>query len=225
MSDNFTSRVDVYKRAAENKSLESLVEIARLIYSTLENKGTVFAAGNGGSAAEASHFVAELVGRFIPSDRKSLRAVSLNSDMPSITAIGNDYGFQEIFSRQLSVLATPGDIVICFSTSGTSENILRLIETARELRVKVVLFTGEKLNKILPSCNVIFNVESSITALIQEVHLSAIHMLCSYLEEAYAGKSGLNDEPKILQLYGLETSPSIREEIVWVNGCFDLLHK
>jgi len=225
MENGFESRIELYRATNQANGNETVQEIAELIYRALQSGNTIYMAGNGGSASESSHFTAELVGRFLPGDRKALRAISLNSDTTVITAIGNDFGFDKIYSRQIEALGKKDDVVICLSTSGTSPNIVELIDASHKIGIKTVLLTGALNKTNLPLCDIVFKVNTETTALVQEVHLSIIHMICSHLEELYKINRTKKEVKKIIELRNLEIQENKRPDIVWVNGCFDVLHR
>jgi D-sedoheptulose 7-phosphate isomerase len=148
----------------------------------LKTGGTVFACGNGGSASQAEHFVAELAGRF-KMERKALAALSLSINSSSVTAISNDYGFSEVFARQLDGAAKRGDCLIAISTSGTSENVVNACRKARELGMKTFALTGKAGGMLPDHSEVTLSVPDSDTARIQEIHLIALHLICQMVEE------------------------------------------
>ncbi|MCS7264351.1 MAG: SIS domain-containing protein [Armatimonadetes bacterium] len=144
------------------------------------NKVVIF--GNGGSAAEAIHFAAELIGRF-KKERKGLPAIALNADMSSVTAIGNDYGFEWVFERQVEALVREGDLAIGLSTSGTSPNVLRGLEKAKEIGAKTALLTGARCQKVFEFVDICIKVPENDTALVQEAHLVILHWLCERIDK------------------------------------------
>jgi len=156
-----------------------------IILDALQSGRQILVAGNGGSASDAQHFAAELVGKF-EFDRIPLKAIALNTDTSSITAIGNDYGFDMIFSRQVEALANPGDVFIAITTSGNSKNISKAINMAQELGVIVILLSGatggfaEKMLQKPKDHSLIIN--SDRTARIQEAHIFILHMLCELID-------------------------------------------
>jgi D-sedoheptulose 7-phosphate isomerase len=168
------------------KSLASLTETVSksvdLIAASLEKGGLLMVAGNGGSAADAQHIAAELTGRFML-ERKALRALALHGNSSSLTAIGNDYGYDRVFARELSAHARPGDVLLAITTSGNSANILRAIEAAREAKVSVVGLTGETGGKMRAACDLCICVPSNATPRIQEMHITIGHAMCELLEE------------------------------------------
>jgi len=164
----------------ENKSE---VEAATSILSnSLKQGNKVLVCGNGGSAADAQHFTCELVGRFLH-PRQALPVISLTTDTSVLTAIGNDMGFLSVFSRQVEALGKPGDVLVIFSTSGHSGNILSAICAAQEEGMKVVVITGEQTNSVLDSCDVHVRVPSKTTPRIQEMHTLILHVICEQIEK------------------------------------------
>jgi len=140
---------------------------SKAIIKAIKNKGTVFACGNGGSAMQANHFTSELLGKF-EHDRMALPAVSLCSDMATVTAVANDYGYEKIFSRQLEGLSKPGDVLVTFSTSGESKNILEAEKWAKENGVKVYRFPIRMVEESTAQC--------------QERHLKLLHLIAREVE-------------------------------------------
>ena len=149
----------------------------------LKEGGKVLLAGNGGSAADAQHIAGEFVSRF-EFDRPGMAAISLTTDSSILTAIGNDYGYEKLFSRQLQALAQPGDVLIAYSTSGKSPNILRALETARQIGVITIGFTGSRGGPMQALCDHLLAVPSSSTPKIQEGHSVLGHTLCGLVERA-----------------------------------------
>jgi D-sedoheptulose 7-phosphate isomerase len=156
-----------------------------LIYASLASGGQLLVGGNGGSAADAQHITAELTGRFLR-DRQPLRAIALHANTSSLTAIGNDYGFERVFARELSAHARPGDVLLAISTSGNSRNILLAIEAAREAAVSVIGMTGESGGMMKAACDLCLCVPSRSTARIQEMHITIGHAICELLEQRLA---------------------------------------
>jgi len=156
-----------------------------LICASLAAGGQLFVAGNGGSAADAPHIAAELTGRF-QRDRQPLRAMALHGNTSALTAIGNDYGYEHVFARELLAHARPGDILLAISTSGNSANILRAMEVARKHKVGVIGLTGESGGKMQSACDLCLRVPSKSTARVQEMHITIGHAICELLEERLA---------------------------------------
>jgi D-sedoheptulose 7-phosphate isomerase len=158
-------------------------QCAKVIVDTLKNNGTVFWCGNGGSAAESSHLAVELIGRF-KKNRKSLPSISLNADSSAITCIANDFGYEEIFARQLEGLGKKGDLLIVLSTSGESENILRVLNKAKDIGINSIALLGKGGGRAASQSNLTIIVNSDETARIQEIHLLLGHTFCEYAEIA-----------------------------------------
>jgi len=174
---------DLLARPDLHARLEQAVQIC---VSALREGNKLFFAGNGGSAAEAQHFSAEMVGRFLK-ERRPLPAVALHVDTSAITAIGNDYGYDQVFSRQLEALAKAGDVLIALSTSGRSQNIVRAMQSARERGVHTIALTGQDARDMGHLADVILNMPSTHTPQIQEGHLVVGHLLCGLVEDELLG--------------------------------------
>lgn len=152
--------------------------------SVLESGSKVLACGNGGSSSDASHFVAEFVGRYLR-ERRALPAISLSAENASVTAIGNDYGYDKIFERQIEALGKSGDIIFGLSTSGKSENVIKGLSKAKEIGLTTVALTGQ-VGLSGFDADIVFAVPSSRTFEIQEVHKVILHSLCDVVEERLA---------------------------------------
>ncbi|BCD60748.1 MULTISPECIES: D-sedoheptulose 7-phosphate isomerase [unclassified Nitratiruptor] len=150
----------------------------------LKNQKKIMLCGNGGSAADAQHIAAELVGRF-KKERRSLPAIALSTDTSALTAIGNDYGFEQVFARQVEGLAQKGDVLIGISTSGESENVLRAMEEAKRRGCKTIGLLGKDGGRIKDLCDAAIVVPSSQTPRIQEMHIMIGHILCSLIDESF----------------------------------------
>lgn len=151
----------------------------------LDAGGRLLACGNGGSAAEAQHLTAELVGRF-QAERRPYSAIALHADTSAATAIGNDYGPEEVFARQVRAHGRPGDVLVCLSTSGRSANVLAAARTARECGLTVWGLTGPAPNPLAALCDDAVPVPAPDPATVQELHLAAVHMLCGALDSELA---------------------------------------
>lgn len=153
---------------------------AQLLARCLKQGNKIMACGNGGSASDAQHFAAELVGRF-QHDRDPLAALALGANAALLTCIGNDFGFEEIYARQVRAMGMPGDCLIGISTSGNSENVVRAMKAARKRDITTIALTGEtgKLNRI---CQHVIAIPSTTTARIQEAHIFIVHTLCALIE-------------------------------------------
>ena len=173
--------------AASAAVLPSVVrQAAELIGACLARGNKVLVCGNGGSAADAQHFAAELLGRF-EADRRALPAVALTTDSSSLTAIANDLGFERVFERQVDALGRPGDVLVAISTSGGSENVVRAARSAQSIGCGVVGMTGQRGGALAVACDLLIAVPSSNVARIQEVHSLCLHALCGAVEQAIAG--------------------------------------
>jgi D-sedoheptulose 7-phosphate isomerase len=163
-----------------------IAEMSSLISSALANGNKLLVMGNGGSAADSQHFVAEIVGRF-KMERKALPAIALSTDTSILTAIGNDYGFESIFSRQVEALATAGDIVVGLSTSGNSPNVLKALNAARERGCRTIGLLGKDGGSINAVCDLSLVVPTTDTPRIQEGHITIIHIVCDLVEKKLFG--------------------------------------
>lgn len=166
------------------KTEKDIERISVLALKVLKNHHKIIFCGNGGSASISEHLAAEFVGRF-NINRSSYPAISLTSNSANITAIANDFGFNQIFKRQIESLGNRGDLLVCMSTSGQSENIWEVIKVAKRKKINTVLFTGEIdiSNKYMP--DFLIKIPSNINSIIQEVHLSIGHYICQYVENNY----------------------------------------
>lgn len=162
--------------------LPQVEAVAQAACRALADGGTVYVFGNGGSAADAQHFAAELVGRY-RRERRPLRAVALTTDSSALTCIGNDYSFEEVFSRPLAGMARPGDIAFGITTSGNSGNVVRGLAEARALGVTTVALTGGTGGKVAAQADYALVVPSPVTARIQEMHVLMIHMICERIDD------------------------------------------
>lgn len=164
------------------KHASTIKKIVDIVVGCYKNGKKVILVGNGGSAADAQHVAAELVGRF-KIKRKPLEAISLTTDTSNITAIGNDFGFEYIFSRQCEAIAKKGDVFIAFSTSGNSLNVLNAIKIAKKKGCKVLGFTGKSGGKLKQVSDIVIRVPSSETSKIQEIHRTVAHIICELVEQ------------------------------------------
>jgi len=164
------------------EDLQPLLEsIARALSSTLQSGGKILWCGNGGSAADAQHFAAEIVGRF-RRERRGLPSIALTTDSSVVTAIANDYGYDAVFSRQVEALGAPGDVLVGISTSGNSRNVIAALEQARSIGMFTVGFAGSGGGKMAAFCDLLFAPGSNVTARVQEAHTLAGHMICDWVE-------------------------------------------
>ncbi|MDO1510997.1 MULTISPECIES: phosphoheptose isomerase [unclassified Neisseria] len=180
---HFTQSIEAKQQAADILK-EPTAQAAELMLQCLMNDGKILACGNGGSAADAQHFAAEMTGRF-EKERMELAAVALTTDTSALTAIGNDYGFDHVFSKQVRALGRAGDILIGISTSGNSANVIEAIHAAHERDMHVIALTGRdggKIAALLKDSDILLNVPHQRTARIQEVHILLIHALCDCID-------------------------------------------
>lgn len=210
------------------------VEIARaadLMRDAVLAGKKVLICGNGGSAADAQHIAAELVGRFVV-ERRPLAAIALTTDTSALTAIANDYGYEHVFSRQVEALGAEGDILIAITTSGTSKNVVAAATAARARGMKIIGLTGAKGAAFVASCDAGVAVPSNITARTQECHIAIGHLLCEVLDEAFvASPRELGNgrapakEMSLEQLVAWREAQRARKRtVVWTNGVFDVFH-
>ena len=169
--------------AVEKKNASAVAAAAELILGCFENGGTVFFCGNGGSAADAQHLAAEFSGRYLV-DRPGLPAVALTTNSSAVTAIGNDYGYDQVFSHQLEGIAAPGDVLVAITTSGRSESIRRAVRAAHKLKMAVIGMTGAKGGEFAALCDVALVTPSAVTPNIQEGHIAMGHAFCLVVERA-----------------------------------------
>ena len=163
---------------------DKINEFSSQIENCLKKNGTIFTCGNGGSASDSQHFTAELVGRFYK-NRIPLPSVSLNSDSSVLTAIANDFGFEKIFKRQAEALASPNDLIVIFSTSGNSRNIVELAKYCKLKKIRTLCFLGNRGGEVKRHADEHIIIKSDNTARIQEAHIFLIHLLCENLEKLF----------------------------------------
>lgn len=173
----------VTRRMMESQE-ETLLSIADELSDVLKKGGTIYLCGNGGSAADAQHVAAEFVGRFLR-ERRPLPAVALTTNTSVLTALGNDYGFDSIFVRQVWACVTDRDAVVGISTSGRSPNVLEAIQAAEQLGALTIGFTGEPGEPLASRCDLCLKVPTSATPRIQEAHILAWHILCDLIESRF----------------------------------------
>ena len=188
IQETFSEHSAVTARAAHE--LPPVLERAvRMAYECLRAGGKILACGNGGSAAHAQHLVAELVGRF-REDRRALPAIALTADSATLTALGNDFGYGEVFARQVRALARSGDLLVAISTSGNSANVIAAARTARDLGCSVLALTGAGGGELAGHADLVIAAPSADVARIQEVHTLAIHALVAELDGLIRSRTG-----------------------------------
>ena len=188
ITSHFVNSIQV-KEKSQAVLVDPIREAIGLMTKSLESKHKIMACGNGGSAADAQHFSAELLNRF-ERERSPLAAIALTTDSSTLTSIGNDYDFNDIFSKQVLGLGKPGDVLLAISTSGDSQNVIEAINAAHELNINVVALTGKgggRITQILKANDVHVCVPSEQTARIQEVHLLCLHCLCDGIDSIILG--------------------------------------
>lgn len=185
VSERLKKTVAVLSAIAEDEQLHStLVEAAQKTAESLRKGHKLLVAGNGGSAADAQHVVAEFVSRLVE-DRPAMRAVALTTDSSILTGIGNDYGYERVFARQIEALGQAGDVFMAISTSGNSPNIIRALELARSTEMLTIGLTGEHGGQMLGLCDYCLRMPSAVTMNIQEAHLAVEHIFCLLVEKIY----------------------------------------
>lgn len=180
IKNELEEHIKVINQILDNQQ-EKIEEIINLIVNCYQKKGKIVLMGNGGSAADAQHIAAELIGRY-KMERESLPAIALTTNTSIITAIGNDYGFDIIFERQIEGMVNEGDIVIGISTSGNSGNIIKGLIKAKEKKAKTIGFTGQGGGKMKDFVDYLIDIPSNNTPRIQEAHITISHIICGLVE-------------------------------------------
>ncbi len=180
----------------DDQLLQMIISISQQCIAALKAGKKILFCGNGGSAADSQHLAAELVSRLCY-NRPALAAIALTTDTSALTAIGNDYAFENLFSRQVEALGQQGDILIGISTSGRSPNIMKALDAARVKGMVAIGFTGKSSSMMAERCDLVFNVPSSETPKIQECHILIGHIICSLIEEDIFGEE-YNPQRKIM---------------------------
>lgn len=215
---------------ASEQLAPSVAAAAETIATALTQGGKLLVAGNGGSAAEAQHMTAELIGRF-RRERRPLPGIALVGNPATITAIANDYDFDEVFSRQVEALGRPGDVLLAISTSGRSPNVIEAVRTATAKGIRTIALSGGDGGTLAAEAELGIIVDSSQTARIQEVHLAVVHAICEVADASLAAGTamaadvpsrGVLDRSQLLAAREMWRQNDTRT--VWTNGCFDLLH-
>jgi D-sedoheptulose 7-phosphate isomerase len=180
-ADSVREHLATIQSVAET-NLPDIARTAGLLWQTFKSGKKVLLCGNGGSAADAQHIAAEMVGRY-EQQRKALPAIALTTDTSALTALSNDYGYEDVFARQVQALATAGDLLVAISTSGESENVLRATRAARELKCRTIALTGKSGEPLASECDVSIVVLSERTSRVQEAHILIGHLWCEYIDE------------------------------------------
>lgn len=180
LSELINYHIEVIEKLQKN-NLDDIQHFAVMCSHALKNGNTIFFMGNGGSAADSQHLAAEFVGRFVR-ERRGFPAIALTTDTSILTAVGNDYGFDAVFARQVEALARCGDVVVGISTSGNSPNVVKAIEAAKALGAKTIGLTGMSGGKLESLCDLCISVPSKVTARVQEAHILIGHIVCEYVD-------------------------------------------
>jgi D-sedoheptulose 7-phosphate isomerase len=176
----------VHAALADGPAVEAIARAGEVIVEALRGGGQVLVFGNGGSAADAQHFVAELVGRF-EATRRGWPAVALTTDPSVVSALANDFGFDAVFARQIAALGRPGDVAVGISTSGASPNVVHALEAARAQGLRTIALTGNDGGAAGRLAEVHVNVPATVTARVQEAHTTVLHALCAMVDGAVEG--------------------------------------
>ncbi|MBI5453530.1 MAG: D-sedoheptulose 7-phosphate isomerase [Deltaproteobacteria bacterium] len=178
---SFRDSVKAKERFFTKKNMALVVEASEAIVSSFKSGGKLMLIGNGGSAADSQHIAAEFVNRF-EIERPPLPALALTTDTSDLTSIGNDYSFDQVFSKQIRALGKEDDVLLAISTSGNSANVLKGIEAAKALKIKTIGLTGKDGGKIADKVDILLNVDSKTTARIQETHITICHIICELVD-------------------------------------------
>jgi len=183
IEEEFKNHIKISQKSMENLSSDIGIA-AKICIKTLNNNGKIILFGNGGSAADSQHIAAELVGRY-KTDRKGLAAISLSTDTSAITSISNDFGYENVFKRQIQAIANKGDVVIGISTGGTSKNVVTAIELANDIGCNIIGLSGKDGGEMNNICDVNIIVPSEDTPRIQEMHILIGHTLCHLIDQEF----------------------------------------
>lgn len=176
--------IELKKEIQQENYLKNIYDIAQIIFHTLKKDKKILLCGNGGSAADCQHWVGEMIGRF-KKERKSLRFISLTTNTSTLTSISNDYSYDYVFARQVEGIGEKGDILICISTSGKSNNIIKAAKLGKNIGMKIISLTGKSPNPLSEISDYNISVPSIETPRIQEVHILLIHLICGIVEEEF----------------------------------------
>ncbi|MCM8811156.1 MAG: SIS domain-containing protein [Candidatus Omnitrophica bacterium] len=178
------NHLELVKVVFSDQFNENLIKISELIVKSIKEGNKVLLCGNGGSSADCQHFAGEMINRF-KKEREPLPFISLTTDTSVLTSIGNDYSFEEIFSKQVKAIGKEKDILICFSTSGESRNVIKAANIAKQKKIKVISITGKTPNTLEKISDFVISVPSKETYKVQQIHLIIYHLLCSLIEEEF----------------------------------------
>jgi D-sedoheptulose 7-phosphate isomerase len=190
MKKQIAGSIAMHKKTLDNleaDGIDTIEAAAKMIIQSITAGGIIYICGNGGSAADAQHIAAEFIGRFLK-ERKALPAVALSTDTSIITAVANDYGFEDIFARQVEGLVKKNDCLWAISTSGSSPNVVKAAELAKKHGAKVLAFTGRKNSKLEKLADLCLCAEADKSFAVQEMHQVAYHIICGLVEQHFAGE-------------------------------------
>lgn len=181
VTENFNQHKFVLEKTIKN-NVEKIIFISSVLTKVIKNNSIIFWCGNGGSASDSQHLAAELIGRF-KNDRRPLKSISLNSDTSVMTCISNDYSYEDLFKRQIEGLGSKGDVIIVISTSGESENIIRVLKKAKDLKIYTIAFLGKFGGRAKDIADYSIIIDSQSTARIQEMHILIGHIIVDLIEK------------------------------------------
>lgn len=190
MKKQIASSIAMHRKMLDNledDGIDAIEAAAKMIIQSITAGGIIYICGNGGSAADAQHIAAELIGRFLK-ERKALPAVALSTDTSIITAVANDYGFENIFARQLEGLVKKNDCLWAISTSGSSPNVVKAAELAKKRGANIIAFTGRKDSKLEKLADLCLCAQADKSFAVQEMHQVAYHIICDLVEQHFAGE-------------------------------------
>ena len=185
IKNEFNEHIEISKKTME-ASISNIEVAANICINSLKNGNKILIFGNGGSAADAQHIAAEIIGRY-KTERKGLAAIALTTDSSVLTSISNDFGYQEIFKRQIEALARPGDTLIGISTGGSSKNVVNALKIAKNMQCKAIGLSGKDGGEFNTICNVNIVAKSQDTARVQEMHILIGHTICHLIDHAFIG--------------------------------------
>ena len=182
--DKYLLKSSLHLAQFQKNDKKTIIQAAKVIVKAFKSRKKLLICGNGGSAADAQHFSAELVGKFMK-DRQSFPAISLNTDTSALTAIGNDYTYSKVFSRQIEGLGNKGDVLFLISTSGKSKNVIEAAKVAKVKKIRTISLTGIYKSALSNICDINIHTPADETSYIQELHIKVIHLLCILIEECF----------------------------------------
>ena len=187
MKNEINKHLEVLHKSVDIMSVK-IPKIAKNIESTISKGNKIILCGNGGSASDSIHFSAELAGKFRIKKRRPLPCISISENISTISAIGNDFSFDEVFSRQVEAIGKKNDLLIGITTSGKSKNIIKAFEKATKIGINKICFCGSNINEIKNKADIYLNIQSDDTARVQELHILSIHIICDIIDKAFSKK-------------------------------------